>query len=204
MKIVVDGLPFEVADNPALEAALKKQQDQLANLQAAKIKIGDKEFSLSELPAVQAVVTKLVGDNATQAEQITALQANQASPEKLEQMATERATVIADAKKLNPNIKTEGCTCEQIKREAIAAKAGDAVLGAILGGVAVGDAKPEQVDVAFRALAATAQTTTPNPVGQMLQGLGTGASQQVGDAAPNQGQNQKQGYDKSQAWKTVK
>lgn len=206
MKIVVDGLPFEVADNPALEAALKKQQDQLANLQAAKIKIGDKEFSLSELPAVQVVVDKLVGDNATQAEQITTLQANQASPEKLEQMATERATVIADAKKLNPNIKTEGCTCEQIKREAIAAKAGDAVLGAILGGVAIGDAKPEQVDVAFRALAATAQTSTPNPVGQMLQGLasGTGASQPVGDAAPNQGQNQKQGYDKSQAWKTVK
>lgn len=206
MKIMIGDMPFEVADNPALEAALKKQQDQLANLQAAKIKIGDTEFTLSELPAVQVVVDKLVGDNTTQAEQITTLQANQASPEKLEQMATERATVIADAKKLKPDVKTEGCTCEQIKRDAIAAKAGDAVLGAILGSVAVGDAKPEQVDVAFRALAATAQTNAPNPMGQMLQGLGSGsgASQPVGDATPNQGQNQKQGYDKSQAWKTVK
>lgn len=203
MKIVVDGLPFEVADNPALDAALKKQQDQLANLQAAKLKIGDKEFSVSELPAVQAVVDKLVGDNTTQAEQITTLTANQASPEKLEQMAAERATVIADAKKLNPSIKTEGCTCEQIKRDAIAAKAGDSLLGAILGGVAVGDAKPDQIDVAFRALAATAQTSTPNPMGAAIQGSGgSGASTPVGDAGT--AQNQPAAYNKSQAYKALK
>lgn len=203
MKIVVDGLPFEVADNPALEAALKKQQEHLANLQAAKLKIGDQEFSVSELPAVQVVVDKLVVDSKTQAEQITELEANQASPEKLEKMAADRAAVIADAKKLNPDIKTDGCTCEQIKRDAIAAKAGDAVLGAILAGVSVGDAKPEQVDVAFRALAATSQTSTSNPMAQTLQNMdGIGIAQPVGDATP--AQNQPAAYNKSQAYKSLK
>lgn len=201
MKIMVGDMPFEVADNATLEAAIKLQNEKLDSLQKvadSKIKVGDQEFSVSELPAVQVVVDKLVGDSKTQAEQITTLQANQASPEKLEQMATERATVIADAKKLNPDIKTDGCSCEQIKRDAIAAKAGDAVLGAILGGVAIGDAKPEQIDVAFRALSATASTSAPNPLGQVLQG--TGSSQSVADAQPNQ----KATYDKSQAYKALK
>ena len=207
MKIMVGDMPFDVADNATLEAAIKLQNEKLTSLQKvadSKIKIGDQEFSISELPAVQVVVDKLVGDSKTQAEQITTLQANQASPEKLEQMATERATVIADAKKLNPDIKTDGCSCEQIKRDAIAAKAGDAVLGAILGGVAIGDAKPEQIDVAFRALSATANTSAPNPLGQVLQNMhgnsGTGTSQPIGDAQPNQ----KATYDKSQAYKALK
>lgn len=198
MKIVVDGLPFEVADNEALQAAMLKQQTQLTNLQAAKIKIGDQEFALTELPAVQAVVDKLVTDGAASASKITELEANQASPEKLEQMAAERTAVIADAKKLNPEIKTDGCSCEQIKRDAITAKAGDAVLGAILGGVAIGDAKPEQIDVAFRALSAT-QTTAPNPLGQALQNMPS-AGQLVGDAKVNKPVT----YDKSQAYKSLK
>lgn len=198
MKIVVDGLPFEVADNEALQAAMLKQQTQLANLQAAKIKIGDQEFALTELPAVQAVVDKLATDNAANVSKITELEANQASPEKLEQMAAERTAVIADAKKLNPEIKTDGCSCEQIKRDAITAKAGDAVLGAILGGIAIGDAKPEQIDVAFRALSAT-QTTVPNPLGQALQNMPS-AGQLVGDAKVNQPVT----YDKSQAYKSLK
>lgn len=71
------------------------------------------------------------------------------TPEKLEKAAAERATVIADAKALLPTVKTEGCTCEQIKREVIASKTGDNLVTAVLGGVAVGDAKPDQVDTVF-------------------------------------------------------
>ncbi len=65
------------------------------------------------------------------------------TPEKVEQAAAERAAVIADAKALVPTVKTEGCTCEQIKRDVIAAKA-DALVTALMGNVSVGDAKPEQ------------------------------------------------------------
>ena len=46
MKIIVDGIPFDVADNEALAAALKKEQDQLANLKAAKLKMVIRNFQL--------------------------------------------------------------------------------------------------------------------------------------------------------------
>ncbi|MFH4324752.1 hypothetical protein WAJ71_19620, partial [Acinetobacter baumannii] len=86
----------------------------------------------------------------------------------LEQAAAERAAVIADAKALVPTVKTEGCTCEQIKRDVIAAKAGDALVTALMGNVSVGDAKPEQIDTTFRALCAVKGTQPSNPVGDAL------------------------------------
>jgi hypothetical protein len=162
MKIIVDGIPFDVADNEALAAALKKEQDQLANLKAAKLKIGDQEFTVAtELDAVQAVANQLATTNKEMAEKIPTLEANQATPEKLEALAADRAAVIQDAKKLDPNIKTDGCTCEQIKREAVKAKAADALVTAVLGGVAVGDAQPDAIDMAFRALAVTSGNINP-------------------------------------------
>lgn len=202
MQIIVNGIPFDVADNSALAAALKKDQDLLASLQQAadaKIKIGDQEFSVSELPAVQVVIDKVVADAKANAEKITTLEANQVTPEKLEALANERATVITDAKKLNANVKTEGCSCEQIKRDAITAKAGDAIVGAILGTVSVGDAKPEQVDMVFRALVATNGTqNNPNP----LNTIHTGDSQTTPPAGGDGGPvPHVQGYDKTTAWK---
>lgn len=202
MQIIVNGIPFDVADNAALTAALKKDQDSLASLQQtvnSKLKIGDQEFSLSELAAVQAVIDKVVADAKTNAEKVTTLEANQVTPEKLEALANERAAVITDAKKLNASVKTDGCSCEQIKREAITAKAGDAIVGAILGTVTVGDAKPEQVDMVFRALVATSGTQTPsNPINSFF----TGDSQNTPPAGGNGSTPaQEQGYDKTTAWK---
>ena len=162
MEVKINGIRFEIGDNQALADALAQQESQLENLKAAKLKIGDKEFSIAtELGAVQAVADQLTTSNKELTEKIPALEANQATPEKLEAMATERATVIQDAKKLDPNIKTDGCTCEQIKRDAVKAKAGDALVSAVLGGVTVGDAKPDQIDTVFRALSATAGAMNP-------------------------------------------
>lgn len=202
MQIIVNGIPFDVADNSALAAALKKDQDLLASLQQtvnSKLKIGDQEFSISELTAVQAVIDKVVADAKTNAEKVTTLEANQVTPEKLEALANERAAVISDAKKLNANVKTDGCSCEQIKREAINAKAGDAIVGAILGQVAIGDAKPEQVDMVFRALVATNGTQTPpNPINSFF----TGDSQTTPPSGGNGAiPTQEQGFDKTTAWK---
>jgi uncharacterized protein len=178
-RLVVDGLPFDVAgDNPALEAALQNQAKKLADYQAAKKKTG---------------LTAQVAD----------LQVNQATPEKLEQMAAERTAVIADAKKLHPQVKTDGCSCEQIKREAVSVKAGDALAKAVLAGVAVADAKPEQIDTAFRALAAIATTAPSNPLGTALHGQTT----QVGDGQPQGGQptnQQPAAFDKSKAYQSLK
>ncbi|MFW2160834.1 DUF2213 domain-containing protein [Acinetobacter beijerinckii] len=202
MLITANGIPFEVADNAPLGVAIKKDQDLLASLQNTvntKIKIGDQEFLISEVAAIQVVIDKIVADAKANADKVVELEANQVTPEKLEALANERAAVITDAKKLNANVKTEGCSCEQIKREAITAKAGDAIVGAILGTVAIGDAKPEQVDMVFRALVATNGTqSTSNPLNTILAGDSTATPSAGGNGSPSP---QDQGYDKTTAWK---
>lgn len=197
MEVKVNGIRFEIGDNQALADALKQQEDQLQNLKAAKLKVGDKQFAIGdELTAVQAVVDKLQTENADLTQKVGDLEKNQITPEKLDQVVAERASVVADAVALVPGIKTEGCSCEQIKRDVIAAKAGDSLVSAVLGGVAVGDAKPDQIDTVFRALSAVKATTPGNAVGDALH-----QQQQQ----QNQGQDPKEnkGYDKSAAYKTI-
>lgn len=197
MEVSVNGIRFDIGDNKPLADALKQQQEQLENLKAAKLKVGDKQFSIGdELNAVQAVVDQLHTEKTTLEQKVGDLEKNQMTPEKLEQAAAERAAVIADAKALVPSVKTEGCTCEQIKRDVIAAKAGDALVTALLGSVSVGDAKPDQIDTTFRALSAVKGTQPSNPVGDALN-----QQQQVnaGDGKPQGDENKTN--NKKEAWK---
>ncbi|WP_159137729.1 DUF2213 domain-containing protein [Acinetobacter pittii] len=197
MEVSVNGIRFDIGDNKPLADALKQQQDQLENLKAAKLKVGDKQFSIGdELNAVQAVVDQLHTDKTTLEQKVGDLEKNQMTPEKLEQAAAERTAVIADAKALVPTVKTEGCTCEQIKRDVIAAKAGDALVTALLGSVSVGDAKPDQIDTTFRALSAVKGTHPSNPVGDAL-------NHQQQQQNNNQDPKENKGYDKSAAYKTI-
>ena len=200
MEVSVNGIRFDIGDNKPLADALKQQQEQLENLKAAKLKVGDKQFSIGdELNAVQAVVDQLHTDKTTLEQKVGDLEKNQMTPEKLEQAATERAAVIADAKALVPTVKTEGCTCEQIKRDVIAAKAGDALVTALMGSVSVGDAKPEQIDTTFRALCAVKGTQPSNPVGDALHQQ---QSVKAGDGDPAGGGDEKT-YSKENAYKTL-
>ncbi|WP_336932403.1 DUF2213 domain-containing protein [Acinetobacter bereziniae] len=200
MEVEVNGIRFDIGDNKPLADALNIQKQQLENLKVAKLKVGDKQFSIGdELPAVQAVVDQLHTDKATLEQKVGDLEKNQMTPEKLEQAAAERATVIADAKALLPTVKTDGCTCEQIKRDVIASKTGDSLVTAVLGSVAIGDAKPEQVDMVFRALSAVKGTNPTNPVNDALNFQ---QQHKVGDQAPNLGK-QEQGYSKATAYKTI-
>lgn len=197
MEVIVNGVRYNIGDNTPLADALKIQQEQLENLKAAKLKVGDKQFLIGdELNAVQAVIDQLHTDKTTLEQKVGDLEKNQMTPEKLEKAATERAAVIADAKALVPTVKTEGCTCEQIKRDVIAAKAGDTLVTAVLGGVAVGDAKSEQIDTVFRALSAVKSTTPSNAVGDAL-------NQQQQQQHNNQDPKENKGYDKSAAYKTI-
>lgn len=197
MEVVVNGIRFDIGDNKPLADALKIQQDRIENLKAAKLKVGDKQFAIGdELPAVQALVDTLQTENAQMKQKVGDLEQNQMTPEKLDQVVAERASVIADAVALVPGIKTEGCSCEQIKRDVIAAKAGDTLVTAVLGGVAVGDAKPDQVDTVFRALSAVKSTTPGNAVGDALH-------QQQQQQNNNQDPKENKGYDKSAAYKTI-
>lgn len=200
MEVKVNGIRFEIGDNQALADALKQQEDQLQNLKAAKLKVGDKQFTIGdELTAVQAVVDKLQTENADLTQKVGDLEKNQITPEKLDQVVAERASVVADAVALVPGIKTEGCSCEQIKRDVIAAKAGDSLVSAVLGGVAVGDAKPDQIDTVFRALSAVKATTPGNAIGDALHQ----SQQQQQQQNNNQDPNENKGFDKSAAYKTI-
>lgn len=199
MEVTVNGIRFDIGDNKPLADALKLQQEQLENLKAAKLKVGDQQFAVGdELPAVQAVVNTLQTENAQLKQQVGDLEKNQITPEKLDQVVAERAAVVADALAIAPGVKTDGCSCEQIKRDVIAAKAGDALVTAVLGGVAVGDAQPEQIDTVFRALSAVKATTPTNSVGDALQAF---QKQQVGDANP--AANQQPAYSKADAYKNI-
>lgn len=199
MEVTVNGIRFDIGDNKPLADALKLQQTQLENLKAAKLKVGDQSFSIGdELPAVQAVVDALHTEKTTLSQKVGDLEKNQITPEKLDQVVAERAAVVADAQAIAPGVKTDGCSCEQIKRDVIAAKAGDALVTAVLGGVAVGDAKPDQIDTVFRALSAMKATQPTNSVGDALK---TFQKQQVGDA--DQNANQQSAYNKANAYKTI-
>ncbi|MCX2993021.1 DUF2213 domain-containing protein [Acinetobacter baumannii] len=200
MEVIVNGMRFDIGDNKPFADALKIQQEQLENLKAAKLKVGDKQFSIGdELNAVQAVVDQLHTDKTTLEQKVGDLEKNQMTPEKLEQAAAERTAVIADAKALVPSVKTEGCSCEQIKRDVIAAKAGDALVTALMGSVSVGDAKPEQIDTTFRALCAVKGTHPSNPVGDALHQQ---QNVKAGDGNPAGGGDEKT-YSKENAYKTI-
>ncbi|EPQ0061836.1 DUF2213 domain-containing protein [Acinetobacter baumannii] len=200
MEAIVNGVRYNIGDNTPLADALKIQQEQLDSLKAAKLKVGDKQFSIGdELNAVQAVVDQLHAEKTALEQKVGDLEKNQMTPEKLEQAAAERAAVIADAKALVPSVKTEGCTCEQIKRDVIAAKAGDALVTALMGSFAVGDAKPEQIDTTFRALCAVKGTHPSNPVGDALHQQ---QSVKAGDGNPAGGGEEKT-YSKENAYKTI-
>lgn len=112
--------------------------------QPMKIKIGDAEVDATNGEAVRIAVdalnTKLGTLTAdlttaqtviqTKDGEIVALNAKLAdatvTPEKLQQMADARAAVIAKAKTLAPAIVTDGKTDADIRKEAVAAKLGDA------------------------------------------------------------------------------
>ena len=199
MEVKVNGIRFELGDNQALADALKQQEDQLQNLKVAKLKVGDKQFAVGdELPAVQAVVDSLQTENSELKQKVGDLEKNQMTPEKLDQVVAERASVVADAVALVPGIKTDGCSCEQIKRDVIAAKAGDTLVTAVLGGVTVGDAKPDQIDTVFRALSAIKGTTPGNAIGDALH-----QSQQQQQQNNHQDPNENKGFDKSAAYKKI-
>lgn len=199
MEVKVNGIRFEIGDNQALADALKQQEDQLQNLKVAKLKVGDKQFAVGdELPAVQAVVDTLQTENSELKQKVGDLEKNQMTPEKLDQVVAERASVVADAVALVPGIKTDGCSCEQIKRDVIAAKAGDTLVTAVLGGVTVGDAKPDQIDTVFRALSAIKGTTPGNAIGDALH-----QSQQQQQQNNHQDPNENKGFDKSAAYKKI-
>ena len=196
MQIMVDDQVFHVANNPDLARAIAQQNQKIAQYQSATITIGEQTLLVFEaLNDIQAQVDQLLLDNQQLREQNNNPQTNPLAAEQLQHIADARIKMIQDAKKLHPGVMTEGFSCIDIKRSALTAHIGDAVLQAILADIELTDANDEHIDLAFRALTAKlAQASDLNSLSIALQ-------QTVGDAALEHAMNGLFDYDKSAAWK---
>lgn len=138
--LIIDGLQVtEVSDQA--KAAIEKLQGQVTALTADKA-------------AADTKVGELTATVSTKDGEIAALNAKiedaKVSPEKLEQMAADRAALIATAKAIDPKIVTDGKSDADIRKAVVEAKLGDAAKtldDAAIGGafaVLAKDAKPAQ------------------------------------------------------------
>ena len=154
-KVTVDGFTLEVDDTAAnaIDTLVKQRDEARSALEKAKTpvtaKVGDAELGVEAL-------AKLVADQRAQIEQ---LQKDVMTPQQRDAMVADWAKTIADAKRLVPDLVTDGKTCLQIRREAVkAAQAADAVAKAIgdavLGGRDVDAAEEPLVRAAFQAIGA--------------------------------------------------
>lgn len=149
--IILDGLTVDLTDAAATKAAITKLQ---GLVDAANKRADDAETKVGTLTA----------DVATKDGEIAGLQKKledaEISPDKLQQLAADRAALIEQAKALDPNIVTDGKSDAEIRKAAVTAKLGDkapADDNGIAGAFAAltADAKPDLVRDALRSGTAT-------------------------------------------------
>lgn len=155
-KVTVDGIPLEVSETAAAAIdKLTKERDtavQTAAEAQKKLQFEGNDYAPAEL-------LKVAQD---QKAQITELQKDVMTPAARDAMVHEWVKLAADAKRLAPDVTTDGKTCLAIRREVITSVAAKdakakAAVDAVLGSKAVNDAEPEMVRAAFEVLAALVQ-----------------------------------------------
>lgn len=161
-KVIVDGIPVEVNDTAA--AAIDKLQTQLKEALAAKDaaekKIGGSvTFTLGD-KSVTYTGDELAKVLTAKDAEIETLKKDVITPEARDAMVADWAKLIGDAKRLVPDLVTDGKTCVQIRREVVTSLMGKdttakAVAEAVLAGKTVEAADADVVRMAFGALAAS-------------------------------------------------
>lgn len=136
-KILVDGLQVETTD--AGVAAIEKLQKDIAKLTA------DMGTSAAALTAANAAHATAIG--AKDAE-IADLKTKIVTEDKIDALAAAKAAVVADAKIVLPDLKTDGMPTAEIKKAVVKAKLGDGVPA---------DAAPQYFDGAFATIVAGAK-----------------------------------------------
>lgn len=153
---VVEGSNLEPMQQ-AIDAQTKELEDAKA-LADAELKIGEQTFKATDVVAIQAAFDAIVQQKTDAETKATELEQNSIKAEDVEKLAAERAETIADAKELKPDLEPSGKSLDEIIGETVTAHAGDAAVVAILAGIAIGDAKPEQLATAFKVLKAIKPT----------------------------------------------
>ena len=163
-KVVVDGIPLEADETTA--AAIKKLVDERDALKAGadsktEVAVADVKVTVVGDGKVLADAVKKMAD--AHAAEVAALRKDVVTPEVRDAMVAEWSKLIVDAKRLMPDIVTDGKTCLAIRREVIGALVGKdatakAVADAVFAGKDVQTADAEVVRSAFNALAASIKT----------------------------------------------
>lgn len=150
-KVTVDGIPLEVEDTAAgvIDTLIKQRDEARDALTPLKTKAAEADGLKVALDKAHADIETLKKDVIT--------------PEARDAMVAEWAKLIGDAKRLVPELTTDGKTCLAIRREVIGALVGKdatakAVADAVLAGKALDSAEPEVVRATFNALAAAVKT----------------------------------------------
>jgi hypothetical protein len=144
--LIIDGLQVTEVSDPA-KAAIEKLQAQASSLQ-------------DKLTASETKVGELTATVSTKDGEIKALEQKledaKVSPQQLEQMARDRALLIATAKAVDPSVVTDGKSDAEIREAVVRAKLGDAANGmdeAGIGGafkVLTKDVKPAETKDGLR------------------------------------------------------
>lgn len=167
--VLVDGIPIETTDAAAV--VIDTLQKRVAD---AEKKIGDAKATND---AALAAKDKELG--AKDAE-IAKLRATQIDDAKLDELVTARTAVIAKAKIVDKDVKTEGVAIPAMRRAAVAARLGDE---------AVKDKSDDYVEALFDGLAAAGEAKDPladavrASLGDKAAGGDKGDHQKVRDAA---------------------
>jgi len=151
-KVIVDGIPVEVNDTAA--AAIDKLV-QARDKALADVKTADAALAEANTKHAEALAAKDAELETVKKDVIT--------PEARDAMVADWAKLIGDAKRLVPELVTDGKTCLAIRREAITALTGKdatakAVADAVMAGKTVETADAEVIRSTFNALAASVKT----------------------------------------------
>lgn len=195
-KVAVDGIPLEVEDTAAnvietLVGQRNEARDALAKLQPTAAKAAELQTALDKANA-----------------DIEQLKKDVITPAARDAMVADWSAMLATAKRLVPEITTDGKTCHAIRREVIATVSGKdatakAVADAVLAGKTLDVADEEHVRATFNALAASVKTEAGDAA---TSGNDSAlAAALVGDGSGKQTTNELTGRDKfmaqsTQAW----
>lgn len=151
-KVTVDGFSLEVDDTAAtaIDNLVKQRDEARTALASVQTKAADAE-------KLQTALDKATAD-------IEALKKDVITPEQRDAMVADWSKMIGDAKRLAPQLVTDGKTCLAIRREVIAAVAAKdttakAVADAVLAGKKLETADADAVRATFQAIVAAVKST---------------------------------------------
>ena len=151
-KVTVDGFSLEVDDTAAtaIDNLVKQRDEARTALASVQTKAADAE-------KLQTALDKATAD-------IETLKKDVMTPEQRDALVADWSKMIGDAKRLAPELVTDGKTCLAIRREVIAAVAAKdttakAVADAVLAGKKLETADADAVRSTFQAIVAAVKST---------------------------------------------